>query len=129
MQDSAARLKGLQVQEANTKKEIAEVGKQIAELAKTREFLLQKLKGAEISLQITQEEMRILTDPEKPIVISEHAFLRYLERVNGINLEEIRKEILTDNVVKLIRLSKKEGKIPLGELKLQLKSGVITTIT
>ncbi|MBN1468651.1 MAG: hypothetical protein JW924_08000 [Fusobacteriaceae bacterium] len=41
-------------------------------------------------------------ETKKSIRVTEHALLRYLERVEGINLKEIEEKILTENLKKQI---------------------------
>lgn len=43
---------------------------------------------------------------DKETIISEHAILRYLERVKGLDIEEIKKEILTEEVKEIIKVLK-----------------------
>lgn len=45
--------------------------------------------------------------------VSEHALLRYLQRVHGIDIDEISKQILTEPNKKAISVMK-SGKLPLG---------------
>lgn len=64
------------------------------------------------------------------LIVSEHAILRYIERVQGQKLEEIQSEILTDTLKKLAQ-TLGNGKIPLDkhpDFSAIIKDGVIVTI-
>lgn len=63
---------------------------------------------AELSrrLQSLQENMR---DP----VVTDHGLLRYLERVQGLDVEAARAEMLSERAVEAIRFTR-TGKVPIG---------------
>lgn len=64
----------------------------------------------------------------KDVVISEHAILRYLERVKGFNLEDIKNEMLdvtTKDTLKVLPVNK----IKCAGYNLIVKNNVITTVT
>lgn len=64
------------------------------------------------------------TDP----VVSEHALLRYLERVKGLDLDQARAEVLTPDLVAKIKVIK-SGKIPVpGGFRAIVKNSVVVTI-
>jgi len=60
-------------------------------------------------------------------VVSEHALLRAIERKLNINLDEVKKEILTDTVKEQIKIIG-NGKIPQGEYTLIIKNNVVVSI-
>lgn len=60
--------------------------------------------------------------------VSAHAIVRYLERVKGFPIDEVKKEILTDNVKKTINTIH-SGKVPLeNKVMLIVKNKIIVTI-
>jgi hypothetical protein len=64
------------------------------------------------------------------LIVSEHAVLRYLERVQGQKIEDIQSEILTDTFKKLAK-TLGDGKIPLDKhpgFSAIIKNGIIVTI-
>lgn len=63
------------------------------------------------------------------IIVSEHAIIRYMERVKGISISEIESEIISENVLKLVETLGKTGSYPNGNFKLIIKNGIVTTIT
>lgn len=60
-------------------------------------------------------------------VVSEHALLRYFERVYKVDLDEIRNEILTAEVRAFIDMFP-SGKIPSKDCRLVVKNRTIVTI-
>lgn len=50
-------------------------------------------------LEQIKEEIKKLNVTSPEPIVSEHALIRYLERVKGINMEAIKKEMLTERVV------------------------------
>ena len=62
-------------------------------------------------------------------IITEHAYLRYLERAKGISLAELQKEILTDKIIETINLLQ-SCKIPFGGgLSLVVRNRTIISVT
>lgn len=68
-----------------------------------------------------------LTEKPKEIIVTEHAILRYIERVYGIDLEEIRTRMLGGSVVQLIDQFG-SGKIPCEGGRLIVKDRTVITV-
>ena len=68
-------------------------------------------------------------EKDTTIRVSEHAILRYLERVKGINISEIEKEILSDEVLNLVNQLGGTGGYPNKDFKVLMKNYTVTTIT
>ena len=49
-------------------------------------------------LNLILKNIKDIEDRRKNVVISEHAILRYLERVKGFNLEDIKNFIITNKL-------------------------------
>lgn len=64
---------------------------------------------------------------ERDPVITEHAMLRYFERILGFNLDEVKKEILTDDLKALVK-KLGDGKYTIGGKKMIVRGNVIVTI-
>ena len=60
--------------------------------------------------------------------VSEHAILRYLERVCGMDVENIKTLILNDEFKALNYLTNGEGTIKMNDIEYVLKNNVIITI-
>ncbi len=73
------------------------------------------------------QQIKSLQSPSLP-TISDHAILRYLERVKGIDIESIRMEILSPELMKIITTLGGTGKYPDKDYKLILKDNKIITI-
>ena len=63
------------------------------------------------------------------IFVSEHAMLRYIERVLGIDLKEIERRILTDEVKEQYKIVG-NGRFPINdEFRALIRDNVVVTIT
>jgi predicted DNA binding CopG/RHH family protein len=67
-------------------------------------------------------------DKNGNIRVSEHAIVRYFERVKGFDISEIEKEILTDEVLKLVEQLGGNGGYPNKDFKVLMKDFTVTTI-
>lgn len=65
---------------------------------------------------------------DKKLKVSEHALLRYCERVLGIDLKEIESEILSDDVINLVEKLGGNGQYPNRDYKVVMKDFTVTTI-
>lgn len=64
----------------------------------------------------------------KGLRVTEHAILRYLERVNKINLKEIEKAILTPELVKMTEVLGTNGKFPVSDFNIVIRDGSVVTV-
>ena len=64
----------------------------------------------------------------KEITISEHALLRYLERVSKIDTDSVKKTIITPELIKMVETLGGNGKYPVGDITLVIRDYVVTTI-
>jgi chromosome segregation ATPase len=55
-----------------------------------------------------------IADASKEPVVTEHALLRYVERVMGLDLDQVKSEILTDDTIKLMK-TLGDGKYPIHD--------------
>lgn len=67
-------------------------------------------------------------ESDTSLKVSEHAILRYLERVKGLNIEAIEKQIVTDSVKDLVAKLGGNGKFPNNECSLVIKDYTVVTI-
>lgn len=67
-------------------------------------------------------------ESNKNIKVSEHAIVRYFERVKGFDISEIEKEILTDEVLNLVNQLGGTGGYPNKNFKVLMKDYTVTTI-
>lgn len=76
--------------------------------------------------QVTQE-IATLKEAGDRVLVTEHAMLRYLERVKGIDLEVLRREILPEALETAVKQFK-NGIFPLQTHKVVVKDHVVVTI-
>ncbi len=68
-----------------------------------------------------------MTAPRRIVArVSDHALVRYLERVKGFDMAALRAEILTPGVVAAIEAGART--IKLGDVKFPVNDGVICTV-
>ncbi len=85
-----------------------------------------KLTLARRAKEDIEMQIRKLTEE---IVISEHAILRYLERVKGINLEEIKLGIMPEATAELVRkMGRAEGTYHTPTHRIRVKENVVLTV-
>lgn len=63
----------------------------------------------------------------KTVLITEHAILRYLERVKGVDLVQVKKEMVPDLVTQQIR-AMGNGEYPVGTHSVKVKDNTVITI-
>lgn len=118
--DRTVTLKSLQVQLRKTKEELQEK----TSIKKENDEKIVQLKKR---VENINTEIKSLSESE--VVVSEHALLRYFERVMGYNLDEIKDKILNDEIREQMELLGKNGTFPNNEgFKLKVKKGVVVTI-
>ena len=100
---TSQELKGLQVRRNKAEAELSQINHEMKELAK-RQSEAQKL------INNLQEQIKAISQSEP--VVSEHALLRYMERVQGMDIEKTKREILTDERIQAIKFMR-NGKIAL----------------
>ncbi len=89
--------------------------------------------GQEIQAKNTQvikvrNELKKLNKKSDNLIVSEHAILRYLERVKKVDLELLCDEILTKEVIEAYQ-QLGDGKYPINnEYKVVIKDNVVLTV-
>lgn len=88
------------------------------------------LKIKDINSTISSLKQEIKSFTERDLVISEHALLRYFERVLGYNLDSVKEQILKDCPLPTIKTLGGKGKFPSNSERfyLVLKDHVVVTI-
>lgn len=80
------------------------------------------------AIEKLKEEIKKLSTTKNPKV-SEHAIVRYFERVKGFDISKIEKEILTEEVLDLIEKLGGSGSYPNKDFSVVMKDYTVTTIT
>ena len=83
---------------------LSELRTQEAKLMADIELMNYKLMAVRDEISGTRSRMRYFK--KKEIHVSDHALVRYLERVCGLDTDKLRNEIISDNVVMGVRLAK-----------------------
>ena len=58
---------------------------------------------ANLDAAIQRATEKLAASRAGPIRVTDHAVVRYLERVEGVDIEAVRRKILTDEVVEFVR--------------------------
>lgn len=61
------------------------------------------------------------------LVVSEHAILRYLERMGIVDVGDLEKRIATEDIKKQVELLG-DGKYPLGSLRAVVRNNTVVTV-
>lgn len=113
-------LKGLQTQKAKIdsrislkKIEISSLQRELNEMEKSKRRI---------------EEMISSFSEKQELIVSEHAILRYLERVKEMDLDKIISEIKSEKIMSLYNALGGSGKYPSRNFSIVVKDNVIVTI-
>lgn len=86
-------------------------------------------KYSKVCSQVYDIEKQIDGLKEKYIIITEHAILRYLERVEGFDMEKVKASILPNDVKTQIKAFNGNGKYPIGSgFQIVVKDGSIVSV-
>jgi chromosome segregation ATPase len=114
--------------------EIKSLKTQILKLEAESKTLSDEIKGKQKDFSTVTNKIKTLKTKLETIqlssaepIVSEHAILRYLERVRGIDLEEIKKEILDDKAKEHIKFAK-SCKIKRSDHTLIVRDNTIVTV-
>lgn len=115
-------LKKLETMQAKMEAELAAL--QVKQAQLKAECGLKKM-----ALNDIKQKMRSLQQKNKEILVSEHAILRYFERVEGMDIEEIAKRILPDKLAEMIEVLG-NGHYPSesGAFKVVVKNRTVVTV-
>lgn len=109
---------------------VKERKKVIYDLQKLQEYdrdLLKKL-GTEISVTAKKIKTKKVEAVDHTINVTDHALLRYLERVLHINVESYREAMVTDMVKNITKVLGGTGQFPNGQCALVLRDYHVVTV-
>ena len=116
-----AELKALQVK----KTELATKHASMRQALSTLQAQLKTLSG---DCDFVDREIRRLVKRSTQPIVSEHAIIRYCERVIGIDLDEIREKILPSGMAMTVA-KLQNGKFPVGASHtLVVNEGIVATV-
>lgn len=76
-----------------------------------------------------ERELTLLIKLSNAPLVSDHALIRYMERVLGVDFENIKRDIVSEDVMKILNIVGASGKIPHKDgYILVIKDGTIVTI-
>jgi len=78
-------------------------------------------------IESIKSEMAKLNNSEN-IKVSEHAIVRYFERVKGYDIEQIEKDILSEQVLRLVATLGGNGSYPNDGFSVLMKNYTVTTV-
>ncbi len=117
-----AELKRLQTKER-------ELGQRISSAEREQAEAKARAQRDKAELEATRRKIRELSARDGPLVVSEHAILRYLERVKGLDIEAVKAEIVPPGTEDLVRkLEGVDGLYPAGEHKIRVKENTVVTV-
>lgn len=123
----------MSTQAIKSSQQLKQLQSRAAKLESEIKFLKQEMEEkqgdyhkARLQLKGIKYEIEQLKD--KDIVVSEHAMLRYLERAMGLNLDDIKQAILTEETKTYVgKLG--NGKYPIGNgLRVVVKDNVVVSV-
>lgn len=118
--DQVRQIKAMQSQINQTEADIIVLKIELNEKQKEYNNKLIHLKGLKVKVANIENN--------KKLKVSEHALLRYFERVKGFDLSQIEKEILTESVLKLVDILGGDGTYPNEDHSVVMKNYTVTTI-
>jgi len=77
----------------------------------------------------TDRKIKTLKRQAKKLVVTEHAILRYLVRVKGLSLSDLKDEILNEKILSAYVELASDGKYPSGNgYRVVIKDNAIVTV-
>ncbi len=92
------------------RKRIKEIGVEISDLNAQKQRIQADITRRNNQIRKLKDRLKELEGVE--LTATDHAILRYLERVQGLDLDEIRKEMITDSLKKQVEVLGGTGKFP-----------------
>ena len=128
-------VKSLKTKRTKLQNEIKEIRNTINTLKTERDLKnktiddnLKHIKQLETELENLKKTEDDQLNAANGIIVSEHAIIRYFERVLGFDIEKIKREMVPEKIKDQIKLMK-SGLFPVGELyKLRVRQRTIVTL-
>lgn len=92
------------------------------------EDIKKRMSAIKAKKQHYKQLLHNLNKKKGDVIISDHAVLRYLERVKGIDIEAVKKEMLTDGLLHLINVLGGTGQYPNQHLTYVFKNYNLITV-
>lgn len=101
--------------------------KSLSTLEGDRKGIDKKIHGIRCSIDRTEKRIKLLQESAEEPFISDHAVVRYLERVKGLDIEAIKKEMMPDKLRAMID-TLVSGKFPTEEFTAVVKDKLVITV-
>jgi chromosome segregation ATPase len=98
----------------------------VQELRRSLSAIHNKINDKNDTITIIKNELNKLQDVSN-IDVSEHAIIRYLERIKNLNIEEIKREIITSNIKNQYEILG-DGIYPNNDFNVVIKNSNVITI-
>ncbi|MDD3466216.1 MAG: hypothetical protein PHE67_03625, partial [Campylobacterales bacterium] len=77
--------------------------------------------------RVENDIKKLIASRSDELIVSEHAMLRYIQRVVGIPLEDIKAKIATPSLIDVAK-HLGNGTYPVDDFKVKVANGVIVTV-
>lgn len=114
-----------ELKKLNTQKSKLEI--ELDDIKRQRVLLGDQITLKNNQIQKFESEIKQLKAQNDGLIISEHAILRYIERVIGIDLEQIKSKIITKQTQKMVE-SLGNGTYPQDGFKIKVVDNVVVTV-
>lgn len=94
-------------------------------LVMKHESLTEELRTSKRKIADVEKQIRHFTSID--IIVSEHAIVRYLERVENINISEVKEKILTPKLIEMVT-TLGNGIFPLEGFRVKVVNRVVVTV-
>ena len=119
-----------QAEQRRLERRVMDLEAQIRLLQDERDGISRKIVKEEEHLYHVRRRQQTLANEARQagqVIVEEHALLRYLERVEGVDMAELRRKVLPETVERqAAKLG--SGTFPAGSHRLRIKNGVVMTV-
>lgn len=116
-----SELKKLQTLKSKLEQELSDIKRQKSILGEQTTLVSNQLQRVENDIK------KLITSRSGELIVSEHAMLRYIQRVIGVPLEDIKAKIATPNLVNTVKILG-NGTYPTDGFRVKIVDGVIVTV-
>ena len=102
---------------------------EVSTLEEKDRILKNEINSKKVYINELFRKIRVLQNKKSQLIVSEHAIIRYLERVVGMNSNEIIAKIIPEEVINWVKATG-NGSYPVnnGEFRIKVKDGVVVTV-
>lgn len=93
---------------------ISKMKDEIVSLQREQTLTKQMIGKRSQELNTLKQNLANLMRKKECLMVTDHAIVRYLERVRGLNIQQVKDEILTDHAIGLIEKLGTNGEYPTG---------------